>query len=168
MEVAMGANRRGTRLPVFVALVLSAAAPLTAAEPLSREAQARFLETARVVARSSTPKGVTKPERLTLSDGVTTHDAVFSTVDERIPVMRFAGGRIELDFVDSYRYSIAAYRLAVLLGMDDMIPVTVERRIDQRRGAVSWWIDDVLARRDALVTRLDRLAAELGEARVLY
>ena len=35
---------------------------------------------------------------------------------------------VELDFVDSYKYNIAAYELAELLGMDDMLPVYVERK----------------------------------------
>ena len=33
----------------------------------------------------------------------------------------------ELGFVDSYKYNIAAYRLAELLGIDDIMPVYVER-----------------------------------------
>ena len=35
------------------------------------------------------------------------------------PTMQLASGT-ELDFVDSYRYNIAAYGLAELLGLDDM------------------------------------------------
>ncbi len=100
-----------------------------------------FLKTARIVAHRSIPKGTTRPVRVTLSDGRLRHDAAFSSVDERKPVMTFAGGRTEFDFVDTYRYSLAAYRVARLLGVDGMMPVTVERTWNQQHGALSWWID---------------------------
>jgi hypothetical protein len=112
-----------------------------AAPVLSRVEIEHFLETARIVRSRSVPKGVTAPVRLTLSNGTLEHDAVFSSVDERRPVMRFSSGRTEIDFVDSYRYSIAAYRLAVLLGLDDMMPVHVERTWNQQKGALSWWVE---------------------------
>ncbi len=75
---------------------------------------------------------MTAPKRLTLSDGVTTHDAVFQAIDERKMVANLGGGgrqaTTELNFVDSYRYNIAAYELSGLLGLDHMMPVYVERR----------------------------------------
>ena len=104
---------------------------------------ALFLETGEVVAAEPIGVGVTKPWRLTLSDGVTTHDAAFQSVDERKASVQL-GRRRELNFVDSYRYNIAAYRLASLLGLGHMMPVTVERTWDGNRGALSWWIDDVM------------------------
>jgi hypothetical protein len=50
----------------------------------------------------------------------------------------------ELNFVDSYKYNIAAYEIARLLGVDDMMPVTVARRYQGRIGSLTWWVDDVL------------------------
>src|SRR5438045_3392120 len=46
----------------------------------------------------------------------------------------------ELNFVDSYKYNIAAYRLAELLGMEDMLPVYVERKWQGNSGSLSWWL----------------------------
>jgi hypothetical protein len=66
--------------------------------------------------------------RLTLSDGTVTHDASFQPIDEHRTETKFASGRSELNFVDSYKYNIAAYQLAELLGMDDMLPVYVKRK----------------------------------------
>lgn len=100
-----------------------------------------FLLTATVVKRQDLGKGVTRPVRLTLTNGTLTHDAVFSSVDETVPIMKFKSGRTEFDFVDSYRYNIAAYRVAELLGLDDMMPVTVEREWDRRKGSLTWWVD---------------------------
>lgn len=102
------------------------------APALTKEQIREFLQTAEVVAAEPIGRGVTHPWRLTLSDGQTTHDAAFHSVDEE---------RRDLNFVDASRYNIAAYRLAELLGLDDMMPVTVERKWRGMTGAISWWID---------------------------
>jgi hypothetical protein len=53
--------------------------------------------------------------------------------------MQLASGP-ELNFVDSYKYNIAAYQLAELLGIDDMLPVYVERDWRGKAGSLSWWL----------------------------
>jgi hypothetical protein len=103
-----------------------------------------FLKTAEVVTARPVGKGVTETWRLTLTDGEITHDASFQSVDERAPAKDLGGGRTEVHFVDSYRYNIAAYRLARLLGLDDMVPVSVARKWRTKTGAFTWWVDDVL------------------------
>ena len=107
---------------------------------LSKEQMRQFLLTAKVVASRHTSEGITQPWRLTLSDGTLTHDAHFETVDEHKPSMQFAGGRTELNFVDSYKYDIAGYALAELLGLDDMVPMYVPRKWQGTSGALSWWV----------------------------
>jgi hypothetical protein len=113
----------------------------TAAPTLPREQIRQFLETAPIIKGKATVKGVTRPMRVTLSDGTLTHDAAFSTVDEHKNVERFEGGRVELDFVDSYKFSLAAYKIAELVGLDDMMPVHVEREWRGQKGALAWWVD---------------------------
>ena len=54
--------------------------------------------------------------------------------------MEFADGRVEINFVDSYKYNIAAYALAELIGFDDMMPVYVERKWQGQTGSLSWWL----------------------------
>jgi hypothetical protein len=134
--------------------------PQATAAPLTKPEIEHFLSTAKVVAQKSIPKGVTSPIRVTLSDGTLRHDAAFSAVDERTPVMTFANGRTELDFVDSYKYTIAAYRLAESLGLDGMMPVTVERRWAQRTGSLSWWVDVKWDEAQRLKQRLEPPDAE--------
>lgn len=129
------------RACIWGVVLLSTGSSQALAQTLSSRDKAHFLANARIVESSDLPKGVTQPVRMTLTDGTLTHDAVFSTIDERIPIMRFKNGRTELDFVDSYRYSIAAWRVAELLGLDDMVPVTVERTWRRNTGSLSWWID---------------------------
>ena len=81
---------------------------------LTVEQMQDFLKNAKVIRTRTTSKGVTAPKRLTLSDGVITHDAVFQAIDERKMVANLGGGgrqaTTELNFVDSYRYNIARLR----------------------------------------------------------
>jgi hypothetical protein len=134
---------------IAVALVVMAlgtpSRPLRAAADdvpaLTPERMAHFLETAKVIAAKDLSKGVTKPRKLTLSDGALTHDAVFQSIDDSNHIQRFSDGRIEPNFRDSYHFNIAAYRLAVVLGLDHMVPVTVERTYENRKGSLAWWID---------------------------
>jgi hypothetical protein len=127
---------------VWLVVVSAALAGAEAPAPaLTKPEIEHFLKTAKVVGAKGIPKGVTYPVRLTLSNGTLRHDAAFSDANDRRPVMRFAKGPPQLNFVDFYGYSIAAYRLAEVLGLDDMMPVTVERGWNGRRGALSWWLD---------------------------
>jgi hypothetical protein len=113
---------------------------VAADEPNLTEEQIReFLKTAKVVNFRQLGKGITHPWRLTLSDGKLTHDAAFQSVDERKPVMRLSGGT-EIGFRDSYEFNIAAFELANLVGLGDMIPVTVQRSWNHQTGALSWWV----------------------------
>ena len=111
------------------------------AEPkLTLEQEEEFLLHAKVIKSHQTSKGVTAPWRLTLTDGTITHDAVFQPVDERKNVMAYGDGRTEINFKDSYHFNIAAYRLARLLGMDNMIPVYLERKWNGNSGSIGWWL----------------------------
>jgi len=107
--------------------------------PEGREA---FLASARIVRTRPASKGVTNTRRATLSDGIVTHDASIQTIDETRAVFQTARGT-ELNFRDSWRFNVAAYRLDRLLGLG-MIPTTVERRYGAGVGSFTWWVDDVL------------------------
>jgi hypothetical protein len=98
------------------------------------------MKAAKVVRQRDLSKGVTRPLRLTLSDGTYQHDAVFQAVDERMQLFKPDRGAPEVNFVDSWRYNVAAYRLTGLLGIQDMMPVTVEYRHRGKVGALAWWV----------------------------
>jgi len=130
------------RLFVFAAFAcLTCAQAVTASDgpPLTKEQIRQFLLTAKVVGSKRSSKGITNPWRLTLTDGTVTHDASFQAVDEYKPTMQLATGT-EVHFVDSYKYNLAAYALAELLGIDDMMPVYVERKWKGDEGSLSWWL----------------------------
>ena len=142
-----------------VAVVTQAVPPTAPA--LSREDMAKFLTTAKVVGHHDIDKGVTHPVRLTLSDGTMTHDAAFTLVDERKEVMQLDSGRTELNFVDSYKYTLAAYGIAEILAVDDMMPVTVPFQWDQHKGALSWWLDVKMDEGERMKKKLE--APDLNE-----
>ena len=102
-----------------------------------------FLLHARIINTKGVSTGIANTQRATLSDGQVTHDAHIQTVDISKALFAPAKGPREINFKDSYRYNIAAYRLARLLGLDD-VPMSVERRVQGSMAAVTWWIDDVL------------------------
>jgi len=110
---------------------------------LSEEEQKEFLLHAKVIKRRQTSKGITSPWRLTLTDGTLTHDAVFQAIDEHKPVFQGADGHTELNFKDSYHFNIAGYEVAKLLGLDDMVPVYVERSWKGNSGSIGWWVPAV-------------------------
>lgn len=131
---------------IVLAVGLLAADAAAGQPPLTREQQAEFLRKARVIKAEAVGKGVTKPFRLTLTDGTLTHDAAFQSVDQRRQMSHGTGRQrtVELNFTDSWRFNVAAPRVAELLGIGHMVPVSVERPWDGKPGAFTWWVDDVL------------------------
>ena len=121
---------------------------------LSKEQIKQFLVTAKVVKSHEAKKGSTHTSRLTLSDGTITHDASFQPIDEHKREMKLSTGAVELNFVDSYKYNIAAYALAELIGMDDMLPVYVERKYDGKKGSLSWWLPVKMDEADRLKQKI--------------
>lgn len=142
-------------LPVSSYAQTAAAAP---APELSVEQIKDFLKHAKVIRTRGTARGVTAPRRVTLSDGVVTHDAIFQAVDEKQMVASLGGGgrqsTTELNFVDSYRYNLAAYAVAGLLGLDHMMPVYVERRWNGQTGSIGWWVTTLMDESERLKKKI--------------
>jgi hypothetical protein len=127
-------------LPTVVCLTCTHFVTASDEPTLTKEQIKQFLLTAKVVSSRHTARGITEPWRLTLTDGTVTHDASFQAVDEHKTNFTMASGRTEMNFVDSYKYNIAAYALAELLGLDDMLPIYVERSWHGNSGSLSWWL----------------------------
>jgi hypothetical protein len=121
---------------------LAQTAPPAAAPALDAAAQAEFLRNAKVIRSRTISKGVTAPQRLTLSDGQITHDAAFQSVNERRAQADFGPKGVEFNFADSHHFNLAAYVIAGMLGLDGMMPVTVHRTWNGKEGTITWWIDD--------------------------
>jgi len=136
--------RRRVLLCVWIAAV-SLAIPTFAGDEttgpalLGSDAE-EFLRTAEVIARERIPIGVSRPYRVTLSDGQQTLNAIWKTIDEFRPKQVFANGGFELGFRDTWRHEVAAHRLDKLMGLG-MVPPVVERTLNDGTGALQIWVD---------------------------
>ena len=144
---------RTTHRVVLLALVALVAAPWPSAAQTESTAPAvaslnpsemeKFLLDGKIIKKKESSKGVTAAYKVTLSDGAVSHDAQIQNVDIERALFEVDPKHTEVNFKDSYRYNIAAYRLSVLLGLDN-VPMSVERVVDGKRAAVTWWLDDVM------------------------
>ncbi len=105
------------------------------------EPREEFLATGRIIARKAADAGITHTTRVTLTNGRLTHDAHVQTIDIYKPIYR-TKEFVEKDFHDSYKYNIAAYRVAKMLKLD-MLPPCVYREVDGQPASVCWWVDNV-------------------------
>ncbi len=154
MKAVLFLSTRAFSRRVFCSTLLAAAlTPLLAAPrpleqagqaptSLSREEEELFLLNAKIVKTRSASKGITGTLRATLTDGRITHDASIQSIDMYKAIYNTPIGT-QCGFKDSYKFNIAAYRLAVLLGIDG-VPPSVERRYSGVRSAFTWWVDDVV------------------------
>ncbi len=143
---------------VYSVVLLAGAGLLTAQDAtsvkqaaLSHDEMEAFLLKATVTNTRNAGKGVTGSTRVTLSDGRMTHDAQVQAVDLYKSVFQ-AGKASEVNFRDTYRYNIGGYRLARLIGLT-RVPMSVERDIEGKRAAVTWWIDDVMMDEDGRIKK---------------
>jgi hypothetical protein len=127
----------------FTLLLCPGIAPAEHNSPKLGEAeQEQFLRSAKIMRSKAAAKGVTGSSRVTLSDGTITHDAHVQCIDESKHQFTTDRGT-ELNFKDTYKFNIAAYRLSRLLGIEN-IPVTVERKVGGKTCSIDWWVDDVM------------------------
>jgi hypothetical protein len=106
----------------------------------SDEEALEFLRTAQVVSAKTIGEGITRPQKVLLrKDGIEMH-AIFRDVDQERDVATLATGRREMFFRDSYIFELAAYHLALLLGLDN-VPPTIERRLNGVKGSFQLWIE---------------------------
>lgn len=116
--------------------------PMKPAPKLSNAEMETFLRTAKVVSNQRLNTGTTGTSKAVLSDGNLTHDAHVQCLDIFKPVWKGAEGAVEKNFRDSWKFNIAAYRLAKLLGIET-VPMSVERDVDGKLCSVTWWVDNV-------------------------
>lgn len=137
--------------PTFVVVALLVGPPPAASQvdlksspaaALTDEEMEQFLLTAKVLRTKSVSKGVTKARQVSMSDGRLTHDAQIQDVNIEKAIFEVSPKHTEINFKDLFRYNVAAYRLSRLLGLEN-VPVSVERTIEGKPAAITWWLDDV-------------------------
>ena len=122
--------------------------PLVEGLPLVGEDAETFLRTARVLDRTPIGTGITRPDRVTLTDGKRTHRGVWKTINERrMGLQRLDRGGYEFDFRDSWKSEVAAYELDKLIGLG-LVPPTVERRVAGRTGSLQMWVEAAMTEDD--------------------
>jgi hypothetical protein len=141
MDLRRRSRVLGVVLLAVLAPVVFAQSTPAPAPSLSPEQMEAFLLKGRISNQRDAGAGVTNSKRATLSDGQITHDAHIQTVDIAQSVFQ-AGRSTEVNFKDTYRYNIAGYRVARLIGLNT-VPMSVERTIEGKVAAVTWWVDDV-------------------------
>ena len=136
-------------------LILAAPAGLCAQsgpKPTDEQME-RFLQTAKIVKMKGISAGITGTHRASLDDGTIQHDAHVQCIDEHKATFEGAT-TTETNFVDSWMYNVAGYRLARILGIGDMVPMSVERKVEGKSCAVTWWIDNTMMESDRLKKKL--------------
>jgi len=130
------------------ALVLfSAAAVYAASVPAAKwtpAEQERFLRTARILNETYAGKGINDTKKAMLTDGRRQHPAHIQFIDVYKPLFKGKDGSEEKEFKDTWRFNVAAYRLAKLLHLQHMVPPSVERTVDGKPASVTWWLDGIL------------------------
>jgi hypothetical protein len=106
-----------------------------------------FLRTARVLRKEQIGTGITRPDRLTLTDGQQTLRAVWKTINVHTLGQQRMEFGWEFDFRDSWKSEVAAYELDKLLGLG-LVPPTVERSIDGRTGSLQLWVEKAMTEDD--------------------
>jgi hypothetical protein len=112
----------------LLAVFRPALAQFTPEEIRQRPFWEEFLTRAEIVKSEEIGEGVTKPFALYLKMGDTDHKACWKDPSG-----------IQNGFLEGWQYEIAAYRLDKLLGLN-MIPPTVEREFNGKKGALSYWV----------------------------
>jgi hypothetical protein len=123
----MNARFRWSAAPLVLAAALAAAvaAPQYKADEVAqRESWEKFLATADITRAEPIGEGVTHPWKLYLKAGDVEHKAAWKNPST----------------LQKWRYEIAAYRLDKLLDLN-LLPPTVEREYNGKRGSLVLWVD---------------------------
>jgi hypothetical protein len=115
----------------------------------SEEELLDFLRTAEVVSMKSLSRGVTVPSRVVLEKNGLRVNAHFNQANQEKRQATMSSGQREFFFRDSYKFNIAAYELARMLGLDN-VPPAIERSIYGKKGSLSLWIENAMTERERI------------------
>ncbi len=127
--------------PLLAGVLLAQTTATSTWTPAQKE---RFLLTAEIGQEQSAGKGITNSQKAMLTDGTTSHGAHIQSIDLAMPLFKGKDGSQEQDFKDTWKFNVAAYRLAKMLNLTDMVPTSVARTIDGKPSSLDWWVDNVL------------------------
>jgi len=133
-------------LPAVCLIAVTSLAQQSSTLNLTAEQMEEFLLTAKIGPRKPIGIGVNDTSSAVLDNGKLQHRAHVAVVD--IAKASFQGTQgTEINFKDSWKFNVAAYELAKLLGFE-MVPPSVERKVAGQDAALTWWIDDAMMEGD--------------------
>ncbi len=118
--------------------ITASVAQLIPTELSQRDDIEEWLKVGEIVRSEEIGEGVTKPYRLYLKAG----DVEFSGAWKNPRGM-------QQGFLEGWQYEIAAYQMDKLLGLD-MVPPTVERTFDKKKGSLQFWISGTMSDLDRI------------------
>ncbi|MBI4474108.1 MAG: hypothetical protein HY646_15670 [Acidobacteria bacterium] len=113
----------------------------------------QFLTQAKITQLKRIGQGVTNPEKATMELNGTTHFAVWKIIDEKKSGVTQMNRGIEIEFQDSWRTEVAAYEMDKILGLG-MVPATVERSFNGRRGSLQFFVDSKMAEAERVKNKI--------------
>ncbi|MGZ8868902.1 MAG: metallophosphoesterase [Thermoanaerobaculia bacterium] len=106
------------------------------------EEVAEFLRTAKpVIVDRQKLQGVTKPQKLLVENGSVRARAVFRSFHREEENAHWESGLFTTFLRDTWMSEIAAYQLALLLGLDT-VPPTVPWELKRKKGSLQLWIEN--------------------------
>jgi len=104
----------------------------------------RILREGKVVSSREVGQGISGAVRMRLRREDAEVQAVFKSAETHFPGYSFHGEKVAT-YRDSWKHEIAAYELDRLLGLR-LVPPTVERKLDGKRGSLQAWAERPLTR----------------------
>ncbi|MBD3413708.1 MAG: hypothetical protein GF421_04655 [Candidatus Aminicenantes bacterium] len=102
-----------------------------------------FLQTAEIIKSEDIGEGVTKPYRLYMKEGDIEHSGCWKNPSG-----------MQKGYLEGWQYEIAAYEMDKLLGLH-MVPPTVEREFNGKKGSLQLWVTSEMS-------DLDRMEKGMG------
>ncbi len=101
-----------------------------------------FLATAEIVHSERLGRGTTNPLRVTLQANGVRSRAVFRDVELSRDRVELRDGSEYVQFFDRAIHEVAAYELAIALGIEDLVPPVVERWVEGVAGTLQIWVEN--------------------------
>ena len=131
---------------IFLFLLLAqsytSSAQLTPKEIAERSTWEEFLKTADIIRHKDIGEGVTKPKRLFMKMGDLEGSGCWKNPKG-----------VKQGHLEGWQYEIAAYEMDKLLELN-MVPATVEKRFNGKKGSLQLWVEDVTSLLDILEQKI--------------
>ncbi len=106
-----------------------------------------FLSAAKILSVEKILKGSTRPRKVLLEfDGIRAH-AIFRDVDISETWVKLDDGSFHMKLRDYDLFEVAAFRMAEVLGLDN-VPPTVVRRFGGATGSLQIWLENIISSGD--------------------